>query len=56
MQFCSEGHNEVAYVSSGWDSCPACSYAEEVRKDMQEEIDEMQDKINDLESELDEKE
>lgn len=46
MQLCSDGHDEVCFVGS-WDKdCPACAALEEQRKDMQQEIDDLQKEID----------
>ena len=46
MNLCSNGHEEVAFASLTMSDCPACMYADEVREEMQQEIDELKEKIN----------
>lgn len=45
MIICSNGHDEVAFASSWAQDCPACSYANEVREAMQEQIDDLNEKL-----------
>lgn len=46
MNLCSNNHEEVAFASLSAGDCPACIYAQEVREEMQEEIDELKEKAN----------
>ena len=46
MNLCSNNHEEVAFASLSQKDCPACIYAQEVREEMQEEINELKEQIN----------
>lgn len=52
MQLCSKDHEEVAFVSSWNDDCPACRYAEDVREEMQATIDSLERQVEELQDEL----
>lgn len=51
MQICSDGHDEVVFASSWTNDCPACAYAEWVKVEMQEQIDELKTEIDEHECE-----
>lgn len=54
MQICSNDHDEVAFAGAWSEDCPACLYAEEIRDEMQETINEIRSEIEDLEARLEE--
>lgn len=54
MELCKNNHEEVAFVSSWKDDCPACLYAEQVREELQDQIDKLQTEKDELQEEFDE--
>lgn len=54
MELCSNNHEEVAFVSSWQNDCPACRYAQEVRDEMQTEIDKLQTEIEEMDEQMEE--
>ena len=52
MHLCSNGHEEIAFASSWEQDCPACLLAEEVKKEMQEEIDDLEYRLEEAQNEI----
>ena len=46
MHLCSNNHDEVAFAGSWANDCPACTYANEIKEEMQQEIDELKERLD----------
>lgn len=53
MEICGEHGEDIVYGKvARWDTCPACEQIEDIKKDHEKEIAELEDKIAVLEGEF----
>lgn len=52
MEVCNEHGEPVVYIGTRYDECPACAEVKDLRKNHEDEVDELKGEISDLENEI----